>query len=103
MFIANPFGKDQSRLSNAFASHPPLDERIQRLEGLTIPESGRSRLVLRLLRSCSGSGFRNRLPLFTQGGSSPLNLIASGPNTSRRAATSSLFSSTRVLAQPHLA
>jgi heat shock protein HtpX len=38
MFIANPFGKDKG-LSNAFASHPPLAERIKRLEGLTFPET----------------------------------------------------------------
>jgi heat shock protein HtpX len=39
MYIANPFGKDRGTSMNLFASHPPLAERIQRLEQLTIPES----------------------------------------------------------------
>jgi len=38
MFIANPFGKDRGTSVNLFASHPPLEERIQRLEQLVIPE-----------------------------------------------------------------
>ena len=38
MFIANPFGKDHGTSMNLFASHPPLAERIQRLEQLVIPE-----------------------------------------------------------------
>lgn len=38
MFIANPFGKDRGRSANPFASHPPIEERIQRLEQLTLPE-----------------------------------------------------------------
>jgi heat shock protein HtpX len=38
MFIANPFGKDHGTSVNLFASHPPLAERIQRLEQLVIPE-----------------------------------------------------------------
>jgi heat shock protein HtpX len=38
MFIANPFGKDRGTSMNLFASHPPLAERIQRLEQLVIPE-----------------------------------------------------------------
>jgi heat shock protein HtpX len=37
MFITNPFGPGKS-LSSAFASHPPIEERIRRLEGLTIPD-----------------------------------------------------------------
>ena len=37
MFIANPFGKDHGTSVNLFASHPPLEERIQRLEQLVIP------------------------------------------------------------------
>jgi heat shock protein HtpX len=38
MFIANPFGKDHGTSMNLFASHPPLEDRIQRLEQLVIPE-----------------------------------------------------------------
>jgi len=38
MFISNPFGKDHGTSMNLFASHPPLEERIQRLEQLAIPE-----------------------------------------------------------------
>jgi heat shock protein HtpX len=38
MFIANPFGKDRGTSMNLFASHPPIEERIQRLEQLTIPD-----------------------------------------------------------------
>jgi heat shock protein HtpX len=38
MFIANPFGKDRRKSVNLFASHPPIGERIQRLEQLTLPE-----------------------------------------------------------------
>jgi heat shock protein HtpX len=34
MFIANPFGKDRGTSANLFASHPPLEERIRRLEQL---------------------------------------------------------------------
>jgi len=37
MFIANPFGKDRGTAMNLFATHPPLEQRIARLEGLTIP------------------------------------------------------------------
>ncbi len=37
MFTANPFGKDQEEKLNLFASHPPLKERLRRLEQLTIP------------------------------------------------------------------
>ena len=39
MFIANPFGKDHGTSMNLFASHPPLDERIRRLEQLVIPDA----------------------------------------------------------------
>ena len=38
MFIANPFGKDRGKSMNLFASHPPIEERVQRLEQLTLPE-----------------------------------------------------------------
>jgi heat shock protein HtpX len=38
MFIANPFGKDRGTSMNLFASHPPLEQRIQRLEQLVIPD-----------------------------------------------------------------
>ena len=38
MFIANPFGKDRGTSVNLFASHPPLEERIRRLEQLEMPQ-----------------------------------------------------------------
>jgi heat shock protein HtpX len=38
MFIANPFGKDHGRSANPFASHPPIAERVRRLEQLELPE-----------------------------------------------------------------
>jgi len=38
MFIANPFGKDRGKSMNLFASHPPIEERVQRLEQLTLPD-----------------------------------------------------------------
>lgn len=34
LFIANPIGKFQARAQSAFASHPPLEARIARLEAL---------------------------------------------------------------------
>ncbi|MBN2465829.1 M48 family metallopeptidase [candidate division WOR-3 bacterium] len=37
MFIANPFGKDRGRSANPFASHPPIEERVRRLEQLEVP------------------------------------------------------------------
>jgi len=36
MFTANPFGRDHKQRVNLFASHPPLPERIRRLEQLII-------------------------------------------------------------------
>lgn len=36
MFTANPFGRDKTERVNPFASHPPLAERIRRLEMLTV-------------------------------------------------------------------
>lgn len=36
LFIANPFGKDRRNIRAAFASHPPLAERISRLRSLTV-------------------------------------------------------------------
>ncbi|HTW93112.1 MAG TPA: M48 family metalloprotease [bacterium] len=38
MFIANPFGKDRGTSMNLFASHPPLEDRIRRLEQLEMPD-----------------------------------------------------------------
>lgn len=38
MFIANPFGKDRGSSMNLFASHPPIEERIRRLEQLEMPQ-----------------------------------------------------------------
>jgi heat shock protein HtpX len=38
MFIANPFGKDRGTSMNLFASHPPIEERIRRLEQLEMPQ-----------------------------------------------------------------
>jgi heat shock protein HtpX len=38
MFIANPFGNDRRGRVDLFATHPPLEERIARLDGLTLPE-----------------------------------------------------------------
>jgi heat shock protein HtpX len=43
MFIANPFGKDRGQSMNLFASHPPIEERVQRLEQLTLPEEPTAR------------------------------------------------------------
>ncbi|MEO0071416.1 MAG: zinc metalloprotease HtpX [candidate division WOR-3 bacterium] len=36
MWTANPFGRDRKNVASLFASHPPLIERIRRLEQLTI-------------------------------------------------------------------
>ncbi|MFO7651121.1 MAG: M48 family metalloprotease [bacterium] len=36
MFITNPFGS-KAGMASAFATHPPIAERVSRLEGLTIP------------------------------------------------------------------
>jgi heat shock protein HtpX len=38
LFIANPFGKDRGRSTNLFASHPPIEDRIKRLEQLELPK-----------------------------------------------------------------
>lgn len=38
MFIANPFGRHGREAASLFASHPPIAERIARLEGLTLPD-----------------------------------------------------------------
>jgi heat shock protein HtpX len=38
MFIANPFGKDRTFTTDLFATHPPLEKRIARLEGLTMDD-----------------------------------------------------------------
>jgi heat shock protein HtpX len=34
LFIASPFGKDRRSVRSAFASHPPLDQRISRLRSM---------------------------------------------------------------------
>jgi len=40
MYITNPFGKDRGlNVAGLFASHPPLEERITRLDQLTLSES----------------------------------------------------------------
>lgn len=36
LFIANPFGQDRLEFSNLFATHPPIDKRIERLNTLVI-------------------------------------------------------------------
>lgn len=36
LFIANPFGKDRVNFASWFATHPPIDQRIERLKSLTI-------------------------------------------------------------------
>lgn len=38
MFIANPFGRHGREAASLFASHPPIAERIARLEGLALPD-----------------------------------------------------------------
>ncbi len=37
MWTASPFGKDKRDVASLFASHPPLIERIRRLESLSLP------------------------------------------------------------------
>ncbi len=39
MWIASPFGR-KSSVASPFATHPPIEERIARLEGLVIPPDG---------------------------------------------------------------
>ncbi|MEO0215844.1 MAG: M48 family metalloprotease [candidate division WOR-3 bacterium] len=36
LFIASPFGKDRFNISGLFATHPPLDKRIERLNKLVV-------------------------------------------------------------------
>ena len=36
LFIANPFGKDRMDVTSMFATHPPIDKRIERLNRLVI-------------------------------------------------------------------
>ncbi len=36
LFIANPFGKDRTDVMSMFATHPPIDKRIERLNKLVI-------------------------------------------------------------------
>ncbi len=37
LFISSPFGKDRRSVRSAFASHPPISERIHRLRSLSVP------------------------------------------------------------------
>ncbi|MGQ9465878.1 MAG: zinc metalloprotease HtpX [bacterium] len=36
LFISSPFGKDRFEITNLFATHPPLDKRIERLNSLVL-------------------------------------------------------------------
>jgi len=36
LFIASPFGKDRLDISSLFATHPPIDKRIERLNSLVV-------------------------------------------------------------------
>ncbi|KPK63384.1 heat-shock protein HtpX [candidate division WOR_3 bacterium SM23_42] len=36
LFIANPFGKDRRDVASMFATHPPIDKRIERLNKLVV-------------------------------------------------------------------
>lgn len=36
LFISSPFGKDRFEIANLFATHPPLDKRIERLNSLVL-------------------------------------------------------------------
>ncbi len=36
LFISSPFGKDRRRVRSAFASHPPIEERVERLRALSV-------------------------------------------------------------------
>lgn len=36
LFIASPFGKDRADIATLFATHPPLDKRIERLKSLIL-------------------------------------------------------------------
>jgi len=36
LFIANPFGKDRINVSGLFSTHPPLEQRIERLHSIVI-------------------------------------------------------------------
>ncbi len=36
LFISSPFGKDRTSVSSLFATHPPLEQRIERLNNLVI-------------------------------------------------------------------
>lgn len=38
MFITSPFAKDRAGFAGAFASHPPLTDRVRRLQALTLVE-----------------------------------------------------------------
>lgn len=36
LFISSPFGKDRAQIANLFATHPPIDQRIERLNSLVV-------------------------------------------------------------------
>ncbi len=36
LFISSPFGKDRLEIANLFATHPPIDKRIERLNSLVL-------------------------------------------------------------------
>jgi heat shock protein HtpX len=39
MFIASPFGKDRSSATGLFSTHPPIADRVKRLESLTVSQA----------------------------------------------------------------
>jgi len=36
LFIASPFGKDRQNVAGLFSTHPPIDDRIKKLQGLIV-------------------------------------------------------------------
>lgn len=39
LYFANPFGDIRSKLTALFSTHPPINERVARLRGMTTPEA----------------------------------------------------------------